>query len=209
MTNSSTISIYGDVFTEKAKVQQLNRYCAICLWLVIILVGAFGLLYGSLGAMAVGITGFIPGSGFPPYLPLGVGGLLFLLGAYMLLVGTLRKESMMKRIIGVAISHEKISIDDISRQSGVKLPRVRPLLFEAISEGRIEGTVKENMFVREKTKPGETVRIEREVMITRKTPDACFKCGASLNPQEVEWVGPDQVRCPHCGATMAVETERI
>jgi len=207
--NSNTISIYGETFTEKGKVLQLNKYCAICLWLVITLAGIFGLLYGSLGALSVGITGSIPGSGFPPYLPLGVGGFLFLLGAYMLLVGTLRKESNMKRIIGVAISHEKITIDDISRQSGVKLPNVRPLLFEAISEGRIEGTVKENTFVRERAKPGETVRIEREVMITRKAPDACFKCGASLNPQEVEWVGPDQVRCPHCGATMAVETERV
>ncbi len=175
---------------------------------MITLVGVFGLLYGSLGALSVGLTGSIPGSGFPPYLPLGVGAILFLLGAYML-IATLRKDSMMRRIIGVASSYEKITIDDISRQSGVKLPNVRPLLFEAISERRIEGTVKENMFVREKAKPGETVRIEREVMITRKTPDACFKCGASLNPQEVEWVGPDQVRCPHCGATMAVETERL
>ncbi len=126
-----------------------------------------------------------------------------------MLVATLRKDSLMKRIIGVASSYEKITIDDISRQSGVKIPRVRPLLFEAISEGKIEGTVKENMFVREKAMPGETVRVEREVMITRKAPDACFRCGASLNPKEVEWVGPDQVRCPHCGATMAVETERV
>jgi predicted RNA-binding Zn-ribbon protein involved in translation (DUF1610 family) len=186
----------------------LNKYCAICLWLVITLVGLFGLVYGSLGAITVGITGSIPGSGFPPYLPLGVGGFLFLLGVYMIAV-TIRKDSMMRKIIGVASSYEKITIDDISRQSGVKLPSVRPLLFEAISEGRIEGTVKENMFVREKAKPGETVRIEREVIVTRKAPESCYKCGASLNPQEVEWVGPDQVRCPHCGATMAVETERV
>lgn len=190
------------------KVLQLNKYCAICLWLVITLAGIFGLAYGLLGALAVGITGAIPGSGLPPYLPLGIGTFLFLLGSYML-VATLRKDSMMRRIIGVADSYEKITIDDISRQSGVKIPKVRPLLFEAISEGRIHGTVKENTFVREKAKPGETVRIEREVMITRKAPDECFRCGASLNPKEVEWVGPDQVRCPHCGATMAVETERL
>jgi len=25
----------------------------------------------------------------------------------------------------------------------------------------------------------------------------------------VEWVGPDSVRCPHCGAALAVKTERI
>jgi hypothetical protein len=35
------------------------------------------------------------------------------------------------------------------------------------------------------------------------------KYGASLYPQEVEWVGPDQVHCPHCDAILAVETERI
>jgi predicted RNA-binding Zn-ribbon protein involved in translation (DUF1610 family) len=186
----------------------LNKYCAICLWLVITVIGIFALVYGSLGAIEVGIAGSIPGSGFPPYFPLGVGGFLFLLGVYML-IGTLRKDSMMRKVIGVASSYEKITIDEISRQSGVKLPNVRPLLFEAISEGRIEGTVKENTFVREKAKPGETVRVEREVMVTRKAPDTCIKCGASLNPQEVEWVGPDKIRCPHCGATMAVETERI
>jgi predicted RNA-binding Zn-ribbon protein involved in translation (DUF1610 family) len=186
----------------------LNKYCAICLWLVITLVGIFGLIFGILGVNAVGLFGAIPGSGLHPYFPLGVGVFLFLLGFYML-IGTIRKDSMMRKIVGVASSYEKITIDDISRQSGVKLPSVRPLIFEAISEGRIEGTVKENMFVRERAKPGETVRIEREVMITRKAPDACIKCGASLNPKEVEWVGPDQVRCPHCGTTMAVETGRV
>lgn len=187
---------------------QLNKYCSICLWFVITLAGIFGLVYGALGAVTVGLAGAIPGSEMMPVIPLTVGGFLFLVGAFML-VGTLRKDSMMKKIVGVASSYEKITIDDICRQSGVKLPKVRPLLFEAISEGRIQGTVKENMFVRERTRPGETVKIEREVMVTRKAPDTCFKCGASLNPQEVEWVGPDQVRCPHCGATMAVETERV
>jgi predicted RNA-binding Zn-ribbon protein involved in translation (DUF1610 family) len=190
------------------KVLQLNKYCSICLWFVITLAGIFGLVYGALGAVTVGLAGAIPGSEMMPVIPLTVGGFLFLVGAFML-VGTLRKDSMMKKIVGVASSYEKITIDDICRQSGVKLPKVRPLLFEAISEGRIQGTVKENMFVRERTRPGETVKIEREVMVTRKAPDTCFKCGASLNPQEVEWVGPDQVRCPHCGATMAVETERV
>ena len=115
----------------------------------------------------------------------------------------------MRKVIAVASSFEKISIDDISRQSGVKLPKVRPVLFEAISQGKIDGTVKENMFVREKKKLRETVTVEREVMVTRKAPDTCFRCGASLNPQEVEWVGPDQVRCPHCGSTMSIETERV
>ena len=126
-----------------------------------------------------------------------------------MLQSTLRTSSDMGKVIAVASSFEKISIDDISRQSGVKLPRVRPVLFEAISQGKIYGTIKENMFIRERRMPGETVRIEREVMVTRKAPDTCLRCGASLNPQEIEWVGPDQVRCPHCGATLSIETERV
>lgn len=186
----------------------MNKYCAICLWLVITLAGIFGLAYGLLGALEVGISGTIPGSGFPPYLPLGIGAFLFILGLLMLL-STIRIDSDMRKMMGVASSFEKISIDDISRQSGVKLPKVRPLLFEAISRGKIDGTVKENMFIREKRKLGETVRIEREVMVTRKAPDTCLRCGASLNPQEIEWVGPDQIRCPHCGSTMSIETERV
>ncbi|MBN2229716.1 MAG: hypothetical protein JW779_08975 [Candidatus Thorarchaeota archaeon] len=186
----------------------MNKYCAICLWLVITLVGTFALLYGSLGALSVGIMGSIPGSGLPPVFPLAVGGLLFIIGFYML-VSTIRGASEMQRVVGVISSFEKITIDDISRQSGVKLPKVRPILFAAISEGKIHGTVRENTFFRETPKPGETVTIEREVMVTRKAPDACLRCGAALNPKEVEWIGPDQVRCPHCGATMSIETERV
>jgi len=152
--------------------------------------------------------GAIPGSGLPPAFPLAVGGLLFLAGIYML-QSTLKTDSDMRKVIGVTSSFERISIDDISRQSGVKLPKVRPLLFEAISKGKIDGTVRENMFIREKRKAGETVTIEREVMVTRKAPNTCIKCGASLNPQSVEWVGPDQIRCSHCGTTMSIETERM
>jgi predicted RNA-binding Zn-ribbon protein involved in translation (DUF1610 family) len=114
-----------------------------------------------------------------------------------------------KKVVAVAGSHKQITIDDISRQSGVKLLKTQFLVYDAIRREELAGTVKENTFVRAEHRLGEKVTIEKEGMVSQKIPENCFKCGASMNPQEVEWVGPDQVRCPHCGATMAVSTERL
>ncbi|MEM2142615.1 MAG: hypothetical protein QXQ81_05115 [Candidatus Thorarchaeota archaeon] len=39
-------------------------------------------------------------------------------------------------------------------------------------------------------------------------PNFCSRCGASLPAEKVDWVGPLQVACPYCGATLsAVERE--
>ena len=46
-------------------------------------------------------------------------------------------------------------------------------------------------------------------MVTRKVPEKCFSCGAAIDPKEVEWVGPDSVKCNHCGSVLAVKTERL
>ncbi|MGY5862747.1 MAG: hypothetical protein RTU09_10300 [Candidatus Thorarchaeota archaeon] len=54
----------------------------------------------------------------------------------------------------------------------------------------------------------ETV-VEREVLLTRRIPPKCHKCGADVNPEEVDWIGPDTVRCAHCGASLVVTTERL
>ncbi len=51
--------------------------------------------------------------------------------------------------------------------------------------------------------------VEREVLLTRRIPTSCHKCGADVNPEEVDWIGPDTVRCAHCGASLAVKTERL
>lgn len=56
---------------------------------------------------------------------------------------------------------------------------------------------------------GSKTVIEREVLLTRRIPPTCHKCGADVNPEEVDWVGPDTVRCPHCGASLVVKTERL
>ncbi len=120
-----------------------------------------------------------------------------------------KSERSWADVIGIAKSRESVTIDDISNQTGLSYSETSQILHEAIANGQLSGTVKENTFIRtEMAAPG-TKTIEREVMVTRKVPEACFKCGAPLNPQEVEWTGPDSIRCPHCGATLSVTTERV
>lgn len=51
--------------------------------------------------------------------------------------------------------------------------------------------------------------VEREVLLTRRIPPKCHKCGADVNPEEIDWIGPDTVRCTHCGASLVVKTERL
>lgn len=138
--------------------------------------------------------------------PFLVGGFFCIISIY-LFISMFVKEGRMKRILGVASSYEKIAIAEVSELLRDEISKVKPLLFETIAEGCVHGMVKENTFIRKDTKA--EVIIEREVMVTRKAPEKCYKCAASLNPQEVEWVGPDQFRCAHYGAVMAVETERI
>ncbi len=184
----------------------MSRAIRMLILIILLLFGIFELVYGFLGVSIYGIFGVIPESGLPAILPLIVGVFLCLVSVY-LLSSMLIKEGRMKRIVGVASSYEKITIAEISELSGVKTSNVKPLLFEAIAEGLLHGVIKENTFIRKEAEA--EVIIEREVMVTRKAPEKCYKCGASLNPQEVEWVGPDQFRCAHCGAVMTVETERI
>ncbi|NWF97054.1 MAG: hypothetical protein HXY34_13005 [Candidatus Thorarchaeota archaeon] len=192
-------------------VRIVNRLCVVCFSLALTVIGLFALGLGIVGSLVSpqGFMGVLEPSGIPLVLPLGIGALATLFGLF-LLVSTIRTGSMMDKVVAVAKAHKQITLDDISRHSGVKLPKVRPLLYRAVALGLIHGEVRENTFFRSEVAPkGEKVTIEREVMVTRKAPENCYKCGASINPQEVEWVGPDQVRCPHCGATMSVKTERI
>lgn len=51
--------------------------------------------------------------------------------------------------------------------------------------------------------------VEREVLLARRIPPKCHECGADVNPEEVDWIGPDTVRCTHCGASLVVKTERL
>jgi hypothetical protein len=180
----------------------------LCLYLLLTIVGLFGLLYGGLGFLQFGLLGSIPGSGLPPALPLAIG-IVFGLGGFYMSIKTSRQGSQMSKVVAVASAHDRIGMDDISRESGVNPNKVKALVYEAIAAGMLRGSVKEQTFIRGEYVPSQKTTVEREVLVSRKIPDRCPKCGASMSPKDVEWLGPDQVKCSHCGATVSVSTERI
>lgn len=126
-----------------------------------------------------------------------------------MIIRTLRKDSLLSKVVAVASAHDRIGMDDISRESGVGPTKVKSLVYEAIAAGLLKGTVKEHMFIRGEAISDQKMTVEREVLVSRKVPDRCPKCGASMSPKDVEWLGPDQVKCSHCGTTVSVATERI
>ncbi|MFO7836794.1 MAG: hypothetical protein R6V83_09070, partial [Candidatus Thorarchaeota archaeon] len=44
-------------------------------------------------------------------------------------------------------------------------------------------------------------------MQTVRLPERCPSCGASLSPETVDWVGPLEVKCSYCGATVKATFE--
>ncbi|MFW9843293.1 MAG: hypothetical protein ACFFEV_01825 [Candidatus Thorarchaeota archaeon] len=58
-------------------------------------------------------------------------------------------------------------------------------------------------------KPEKEHIIEREVLLRQRIPLECDNCGAPLSAEDIDWVGPDTVKCPNCGHSLRVETERI
>ncbi|TFG29722.1 hypothetical protein EU527_15435 [Candidatus Thorarchaeota archaeon] len=51
--------------------------------------------------------------------------------------------------------------------------------------------------------------IEREILVKQKIPLECDNCGAPINQEELDWIGPDTIRCLSCGHSIRVETERL
>ena len=125
--------------------------------------------------------------------------------------GVVRRRAigLSTKIVGIAQGHAKVTMQELASLSGASPERVTSVLYAAIASGKIRGTIEHSTFIRSEGAVAGAKTVEREVMVARKVPERCFKCGADMNPKEVEWVGPDSVRCPHCGATLAVKTERI
>jgi len=138
--------------------------------------------------------------------------LAILVGAIALAVAS-RAMGRVNRVILVAKKHERITVDEIAKVSGVQSDKVRQILNDSIAQETLHGAVEEDTFIRgEEPEPsdiGVERIIEREVILTRRIPPICHKCGADVNPEEVDWVGPDTVRCPHCGASLVVTAERL
>ena len=51
--------------------------------------------------------------------------------------------------------------------------------------------------------------IEREVLLKQRIPLECDNCGAPINPEELDWIGSDTIKCLNCGTSLRVETERV
>jgi len=146
------------------------------------------------------------------FLIFGSGILAILVGAIALAVGIMADRRVV-RVVRVAEKHERITVDEIAKISGVQSDNVLQILNESIAQTMLYGAVEEDTFIRgekpEASDIGVERIIEREVLLTRRIPPICHKCGADVNPEEVDWVGPDTVRCPHCGASLVVTAERL
>lgn len=53
------------------------------------------------------------------------------------------------------------------------------------------------------------VTTNRQTIVIPNIPEKCFNCGASINPEKVDWIGPNCVECPFCGQALTVHFERI
>jgi hypothetical protein len=68
-------------------------------------------------------------------------------------------------------SRDEVSIDTLSRETGLPHSKIHDTLSRFIAAGLIKGTLDDGMF---------------------------------YNKVTVEWVGPDTIRCPHCGKDVKV-----
>ncbi len=181
-----------------------------CSWCFFVIVGLIGLVT-FITALAIGfeedfeITQIV----------------LSVVGAVILIIGfnqacRIQKEvNLYNRVVAVARAHEEILIDDLAKLAGIKPDMARGFIFDAIGYGDLKGNVRGNTFIRSEETSGFKFKlpfsrtVEKEVFVTRRLPDRCYNCGAPLSPQDVEWIGPDQAKCSHCGSTMGLKTERL
>lgn len=100
--------------------------------------------------------------------------LIFLIGLLVLIpaIGILCKTGReKKRVFTLLASRDEISLDTISRETGLPPSKVHDIISRYIDAGFIKGTLDDNMF---------------------------------YSKVIVEWVGPDTIRCPHCGKDVKV-----
>ena len=56
---------------------------------------------------------------------------------------------------------------------------------------------------------GASNEAQKEKSYIHEPPRFCTECGASINSEQIEWVGPLSVKCPYCGATLATEKREV
>jgi hypothetical protein len=50
---------------------------------------------------------------------------------------------------------------------------------------------------------------QKERTFVHQPPRFCPDCGAVMNAEEIDWVGPLTVKCSYCGATVATEKREV
>lgn len=51
--------------------------------------------------------------------------------------------------------------------------------------------------------------IDTSKFLIPRVPEKCFKCGASIQHEKVNWTGPTSIECPYCGQSLAVDFEQV
>ncbi len=52
------------------------------------------------------------------------------------------------------------------------------------------------------------IEMKKTGKVLYQVPTHCPACGAAINNEEVEWIGPLQATCPYCNATINAEEHR-
>ena len=75
--------------------------------------------------------------------------------------------------------------------------------------GRMQRTIRSFAEENEYDSPVRERVVEREVLLRQRVPLECSNCGAPINQEEIDWIGPETIRCLSCGHSIRVETERF
>jgi len=123
-------------------------------------------------------------------------GLVLLIGGMVIIpFGNLwSKRQTQTRVISIAKSHERITVDDISKKSDLPSQVVSKALYKAIGKGKLKGTMEENTFVRAEV-PSQ--KVPSPVVTSESKPPTE---PATQTIREKEIITKVLVVCPFCGA---------
>ncbi len=153
------------------------------------ILGIIMMLGGFLGIAGI----FVPGMGSI----VSIAGSVFVLLIFLIwpCFCCQSQKDLSSQVIGVASSHDKISIDEISGITGLDVKVVRESIYDAIGTGRLRGKIEGDTFVRAAATttyaaPTTTTR-EREIV---KVLVICPYCGAKTE----QGIG----KCQNCQADL-------
>ena len=153
------------------------------------ILGIIMMLGGFLGVAGI----FVPGMGSV----VSIAGSVFVLLIFLVwpCCCCQSQKDLSSQVIGVASSHDKISIGEISGITGLDVKVVRESLYDAIGTGRLRGKIEGDTFVRAATTtyaaPATTTTREREIV---KVLVICPYCGAKTE----QGIG----KCQNCQADL-------